>query len=162
MVRIDTSWYERPRGIRERLAAGGVVVRRHGNRTLVALTQEPDDMQPGYVIPKGGVDVGEDLLRAARREIGEETGLTELVLLGKLGVFRRLTVRRDVWQVIHLFLYASNQIEGVPTDSANHQDMHWAPLDDLPDLFWPEQARLLEERRLEIETCLSCHLAHGP
>ena len=58
--------------MRDRVAAGGVVVRHEAGRTLVALTREADPQQPDFVIPKGGVDQGEDVLTAARREIMED------------------------------------------------------------------------------------------
>jgi 8-oxo-dGTP pyrophosphatase MutT (NUDIX family) len=89
----------------------------------------------------------------------EETGLSELTLLGKLAVRQKLTVRRDVWQVIHLFLYATTQVEGAPTDTSHHDAMAWFPLAELPALFWPDQERLLRRRRSDIETALEHHLA---
>jgi 8-oxo-dGTP pyrophosphatase MutT (NUDIX family) len=159
---VDSSWYRRPAGVRDRFAAGGVVVRRQAKRTLVALAREADPAHVGYVIPKGGVDAGEDVLTAARREILEETGLHDLVLLGKLGVCYRLTWRRDAWQNIHLFLYVTEQSDGTPTDSRYHEDVWWHPLDDLPPMWWPEQRRLLEEKRGEIEGALARHLRAGP
>ncbi|MFN7167887.1 MAG: NUDIX domain-containing protein [Pannonibacter sp.] len=51
---------------------------------------------PGWYFPGGGVDVGETLSEAARREIFEETGITarsEPVLLGLY--HNRETTRRD-------------------------------------------------------------------
>jgi len=81
---IDQTWYEQPDNIKERISAGGVVVRRAENGTLlVALVRERDFLD--YVLPKGGVEPGETLEQAARREIEEEASLHELQLLGKLG-----------------------------------------------------------------------------
>ena len=55
-VKIDESWYQKPPAIRERLAAGGIVVRREGKTLYVAFAREADF--PGFVLPKGGVDEG--------------------------------------------------------------------------------------------------------
>lgn len=155
---VDASWYVRPEGVPDRFTAGGVVVRELEGRVLVAFAREADPQQPGYVLPKGGVDAGEDLLTAARREILEETGLGDLTLLGKLGVLQRLSFYKDLWQVIHLFLYATSQADGTPTDSEYHDDVYWFPIDDLPPMMWPEQRRLLEERPHDIERSLRTHI----
>ncbi|MBT6146000.1 MAG: NUDIX hydrolase [Gemmatimonadetes bacterium] len=158
---IDDSWYERPPGIPERLAAGGVVVRREGDRLLVALARELDPAPPSWVLPKGGIDPGEDALSAARREIMEETGLSELTLLGKLAVSQKMPAHRDVWQVIQLFLYATTQVEGTPTDGDHHGEMGWFPLREPPAMFWPDQQRLLRDKRGQIEAAFARHLAWG-
>ena len=50
------------------LSCGGT-----GGRILVALTREGD--MAHYLLPKGGVEKGESLLEAARREIQEEAGI---------------------------------------------------------------------------------------
>lgn len=154
---IDASFYRRPPGVPDRTAAGGVVVRQDGGRLLVALVRERG--LAGYVLPKGGVDAGEDLLAAARREVAEEAGLTQLTLVRKLAVQQRLTFRRTAWSTVHYFLYVTDQVEGTPTDSEYHDDVWWFPLDDLPPMIWPEQRRLLEEGRDEIAAALC---AHGP
>lgn len=51
------------------------VVRRHGCVLLVE-QQGPDDPAPGWALPGGRVELGEELLAALDRELREETGLT--------------------------------------------------------------------------------------
>lgn len=140
---IDESWYRRPPGLRERLAAGGVVVRLVAGRPFVALVREP----PGYVLPKGGVEAGETLEAAARREVVEEAGLSRLELLGPLGVCERCTFDKTYWSKTHVFLFATEQESGVPTDPKHVSAAAWFALDKLPGMFWPEQRALIESKR---------------
>ena len=88
MFRIDETWYKRPPGTPEHLAAGGIVVRRAGEKIEVAGVREGE--MSGYFLPKGKVERGESFEVAARREIEEESGLGYLVLLDDLGVRERL------------------------------------------------------------------------
>ena len=76
---VNESWYKRPPGIFEHTSAGGVVVRWENARIYVALIREKG--YQSYILPKGHVDEGESLEQAARREIEEEAGLTNLKLV---------------------------------------------------------------------------------
>lgn len=145
MTVIDESWYQRPPGAVERTGAGGVVVRRRDGRIVVGLVQEVGFSE--YILPKGGVESGEDLEKAARREIAEEAGLTDLRLLAKLGVRERLGFRRRQWGITHYFLFWSDDTGSEPTDTEHDYRLRWFPLDELPDMFWPEQKELVEANR---------------
>ncbi len=147
---IDQSWYQRPEGMPGHESAGGVVARVEDGRIYVAFTTERDLAE--YVLPKGHVDEGESLEQAARREIGEETGLTDLTLLDKLGVKSRLNFSKTSWKETHYFLFFTPQMHATPTDSHNHDALIWQPLDAITNLFWPEQRELIEEHRVKIET----------
>jgi ADP-ribose pyrophosphatase YjhB (NUDIX family) len=114
----------------------------HGRR-LVALTREGD--WPLFVLPKGGVEAGETLEQAARREIEEEAGLSDLELLGYLGTRERLNYARNRWMTVHYFLFRTRQITGLPTDPKHHSGVSWFQLDALPSMLWPEQQALIEE-----------------
>jgi 8-oxo-dGTP pyrophosphatase MutT (NUDIX family) len=141
---IDQSWYVRPSSVvSERLTAGGVVVRFQSGEPLVALAREGGYEAP--VLPKGGVEPGEDLEQAARREIEEETGLSSLALIVKLGVLERLSFDKRLWLTTHVFLFATDQTTGVPTDGVRHQHGPiWRRVDDLDDMFWPDQRMLVQ------------------
>ena len=78
---IDESWYERPPDVPDRTSAGGVVARIEDGQIYVALVGEVGLSE--RVLPKGGVESGESLEGAARREIEEEAGLSSLVLIWK-------------------------------------------------------------------------------
>ncbi len=145
MTHIDESWYQRPKGTPERIASGGVVVRVSGDETFVAFTREGDMRE--FVLPKGGVELGESLLAAARREIEEETGLSEITLIRKLDVVERLTFDKCWWSVMHFYLFRTDQVEATPTEIDNHRHMRWFSIDALPGILWPEQRELIDANR---------------
>jgi ADP-ribose pyrophosphatase YjhB (NUDIX family) len=145
---IDESWYRRPAGIAEHVSAGGVIARVEKGRVWLALLREGE--LPDYILPKGHVEAGEDLETAARREIGEESGLTDLRLVGELGMRERLDFAKRAWKKTHYFLFVTHQVDGTPTDTLHDYRLEWFPLDALPSLFWPEQRALIEANREKI------------
>ena len=63
--------------------AGGIVFRRdEKNGIEILLIQDAKDR---WTIPKGHIEEGETAQQTAKREIGEETGLTNTEVLGWLG-----------------------------------------------------------------------------
>ncbi len=150
---IDSSWYLRPKGVQDRISAGGIIVRLAGGKPLVALAREGD--WPLYVLPKGGVEKGETFEQAARREIEEEAGLSRLSLVGYLGQLERLNYARTRWMVVHYFLYRTEQIEGVPTDSQHHHGVWWFDVERLPPMLWPEQHDLIQSNLARIHALSS-------
>jgi 8-oxo-dGTP pyrophosphatase MutT (NUDIX family) len=139
---IDSSWYVRPKGVKQRVSAGGIVVRVENGQGLVALTREGD--WPLFVLPKGGVENGETLEQAARREIEEEAGLSELELVEYLGSRERLSYARNRWMTVHYYLFRTTQAGGTPTDPKHHAGVSWFSPDGLPPMLWPEQQALIE------------------
>jgi 8-oxo-dGTP pyrophosphatase MutT (NUDIX family) len=140
-------YYRKPANAKHRTGAGGVVARLEGGRIRVALIRDRGDHE--YVLPKGGVELGETLEEAAVREIAEEAGFRKLKLLGELGVGERLGGKKAVWQETHYFLFLTEETEGKPTDRRDWE-VHWHDLDRLPDLYWQEQERLIQTNRGKI------------
>lgn len=65
--------------------AGGVVFRRKKDRPGDVDILLIQDAKNRWTIPKGHIEEGETAKQTAVREIGEETGLTELNMVGWLG-----------------------------------------------------------------------------
>lgn len=71
------------------LVAGGIITNASGS--IVIVNQRHDS----WSFPKGHVDAGEDLLTTAKREIYEETGISDPAYVKKLGTYRRPRIGKD-------------------------------------------------------------------
>ncbi|MGC2289664.1 MAG: NUDIX domain-containing protein [Thermoplasmata archaeon] len=119
------------------LAAGAVIVEPKGQRFL--LLHEPAEDR--WCFPKGHVEPGETLLEAARREIAEECGLSDLDIREELGEvayrFYQPARDRNVFKTSVYFLAFT-----VQTDTSLEDTFDEARWDLAPDA----------ERRLKFET----------
>lgn len=154
--KIDFSWYVKPDSIEQRFSCGGVVCRvDQFEQIKILLTHEKDDRY--FVLPKGGIELGETELETAIREVHEETGIQDLTVLGDLGRLERLTFKKNLWSNIHFFLFYTRQIIGVPTDVAHTSRPRWFALEDQTPYFWPDQQRLVNQH---VEFIRDLVLAH--
>jgi ADP-ribose pyrophosphatase YjhB (NUDIX family) len=149
-MKIDSSWYTRPLKIPSSTSAGGVIVRIENGKPLVALVKE--EPYGVYILPKGRLEKGEDLEKAARREIEEEAGLSKLSQVQYLGARARLSFDKRKWITIHYFLFLTRQKKGKPTDQEHVYACEWFPLEALPEMLWPDQRELLESCREKIRS----------
>ena len=151
---IDKSWYKKPKKANLRTSAGGVIVRASKKHIWVALAK--GIRQPDYILPKGGVEKGETLEQAARREIKEEAGFRELYLLASLGSLERFTYDKRYWVTTHYFLFLTTEKHVQPTEEKRHTKPDWFKLNDLPkNFFWPEQQKLVTENVQLIQSMVS-------
>ncbi|AHB42774.1 NUDIX hydrolase [Candidatus Saccharibacteria bacterium RAAC3_TM7_1] len=84
--------------------AGGVVYRRNKQGEIeILLIQDAKDR---WTIPKGHIEPGETAQETAKREIGEEAGLTEVEVLGWLGKihFRYRRIDKLVLMTTQIYL----------------------------------------------------------
>ena len=151
-LNIDESWYQRPPDVPCHDSAGGIVVRLEAGTLWISLARQ--DGYRSFILPKGHVNPGEDLLTAARREIREEAGFARLTWLGDLGCRERLDYRKTAWKRTHYFLFATDEIQTHPTEPERHAPPEWFMLDDHPGLFWPEQQDLIETYRDRIRSLM--------
>jgi 8-oxo-dGTP pyrophosphatase MutT (NUDIX family) len=89
------------------------------------------DSYSNWGFPKGHIDPGESASEAARREVMEETGLTDLILHAPLG-----TIDWHFWfrgQLIHkychFYLFESRSGTAEPQEHEGIADCAWHPLD---------------------------------
>lgn len=115
-------------------SAGGVVLDPRGH--VLVVNQNGNS----WSLPKGHLDAGEDELTAARREIHEEAGVSELELIKKLGTYERPRIGRqggdDASQIkrITLFLFRTKQTRLKPLDPEN-PEARWVPRSEVAGLL---------------------------
>jgi 8-oxo-dGTP pyrophosphatase MutT (NUDIX family) len=100
-------------------SAGGVVLNGAGQVLVV------NQKGTSWSLPKGHVEEGEDALAAARREIYEETGVTQLEYEGECGTYTRYRIGADGGEdeselkTIRMFLFRTKQSVLFPVDGDN-------------------------------------------
>lgn len=125
-----------------RPCAGGIVL---GNGGTIALVR--NQLTTLWFFPKGGIENGEDDETAARREIEEETGLTDLEYIADLGTYERPrinkdgTYRSDSIKTIHMYLFAAPSSAEI-TGMAEIAEAKWMPYREVGQLLQDEKDRV--------------------
>lgn len=115
-------------------SAGGVVINTQGE--VLVVNQNHDS----WSLPKGHIEDGEDALMAAKREVAEESGITDLKLLKELATYSRYKIGKDglddmsEMKTIHMYLFSTDQLELAPTDPLN-PEARWVAPDEVAELL---------------------------
>jgi 8-oxo-dGTP pyrophosphatase MutT (NUDIX family) len=125
-------WITRPQS-----AGVRVLLERDGRVLLVKHTYRPEWHMPG-----GGVDKGESLEQAARREALEEVGAT-------LGPVELLGVYSNFWnrRTDHVAVFICNDFSVSEEHDWEIAELRWFPMDALPPDLSPGTTRRLAEYR---------------
>lgn len=119
-------------------SAGGVVLNSTGEVLVV------NQRGVSWSLPKGHVDDGEDILAAAKREIYEESGVNELILVKKLGTVRRNSMATNSEEMedktIHYFLFKTTQMKLAPIDPHN-PEARWMSVEEAGKILTNEKDR---------------------
>ena len=100
--------------------AGGVVIQEKTGKILVV-----EQLNKSWSLPKGHINPGEDTLEAAKREVKEETGVSDLRLLKKIGSYTRYKIALDggddksELKTITMFLFETPEEKLFPQDPDN-------------------------------------------
>ena len=128
-------------------SAGGIILNLKGEVCVVS--QKYDS----WSLPKGHVENGETLLDTARREIFEETGLKNIMLLTYLGHYSRFKMHRDgsdntnEFKTMYFFLYITSETVLIPQDTDN-PIAKWLSINDAVNrLTHPKDQSFLESHR---------------
>ncbi|MGD0523424.1 MAG: NUDIX hydrolase [Candidatus Microgenomates bacterium] len=147
---IDQSWYVKPKNIPVRKTAGGVVIRKESGKLLIGLIR--DSKYQDWMLPKGGVKKGENVEKAAKREVTEETGISQIKMISHLGKKERLSYAKDIWAITEYYLFVTEQVSGQQKLEKGEEDIvfQWFDLEQLPTMNWPEQKAVIKGNKEKI------------
>lgn len=115
-------------------SAGGVVLNSKGQVLVV------NQRGRSWSLPKGHIEEGEDVLAAARREINEESGLTDLQYIKPLGSYERQRIGIDGGESgaerkhLTFFLFETPEMNLKPIDPHN-PEARWVDQNQVADLL---------------------------
>lgn len=122
--------------VKHRFSAGGVVVNAQTGDILVV-----NQHHNSWSLPKGHIETEEDSLTAAKREICEESGISELTLVKDLGSYTRPRIGKsvkidDVSEIkhIHMYLFTTSEQSLHPTDPRN-PEARWIERDTVANML---------------------------
>lgn len=120
--------------------SGGLVTKKADNKTLICLVKFTKDL---YSIPKGHINSNESLEQAALREVNEELGLENLLIVKKLGICTRESVEEDGTHVLkEIHVYLMNTVNY--THKTSEEKHEWVPIDiAINKMFFKEESRFL-------------------
>jgi putative (di)nucleoside polyphosphate hydrolase len=131
-------------------------------RRIAPKNSEYSESDMPWQMPQGGIDEGEDILAAAKRELWEETGITSVSLLDQTddwlvydlpdnligtGLKGKFCGQKMMWFAFR-FEGDEDEIAINPPpgqEKAEFSKWRWAPLEDLPDLIIPFKKAVYEQ-----------------
>ena len=129
------------RGPEER-SAGAVVYRNAGSGRVYLLLKYPAGH---WDFPKGNIEKGEQPLDTMRREVREETGLTEITPVEGYKQVIEYYYMRDGGRIHkQVIFFLAESMQDSVTLSFEHQDYAWLPFGDALKLVtYPNSKKLL-------------------
>lgn len=115
-------------------SGGGIVINKYGKILVVS------QFGTSWSLPKGHLDPGENEFEAAKREIYEESGIKDLVLVRELGSYQRYKLKEDGFEdrselkTIHMFLFTTSENILKPIDPEN-PEAKWLEKNEVADLL---------------------------
>jgi 8-oxo-dGTP pyrophosphatase MutT (NUDIX family) len=110
---------------RREVSAGGVVIRRVGQRVEYLLVE---DAYGRWALPKGKVESGESSEQTALREVREETGLAELSIRAALPAVEYVYTDPGgtlVFKTVHFYLIETSADDPLDPDPNEVGDARW-------------------------------------
>jgi len=143
--------------ILERLvSSGGVVFRKTDSQIFYLLLGfKRRDI---WCLPKGLIEQGETEIEAATREVREETGVSDLKLVDKIGTIRYQFGYREKRfdKTVHFFLFETDQVETIV--GTEHDMYGWFPFEKaIQVMSYPNERDILEKADSMIKAIVQKH-----
>lgn len=104
-----------------------------------------EPLKGGWSLMGGFVNASENINEAAKRVVGEFTGIDD-IYLEQVGAYG--DIGRDVERVISVAYYALVDIEKFDTSLAEKYDAHWVRITQLPELIFDHNKMVKDTMRL--------------
>tara|TARA_Y100000814_G_scaffold202875_1_gene149548 strand:+ start:432 stop:854 length:423 start_codon:yes stop_codon:yes gene_type:complete len=134
---------------KETKCAGGII---YNDKNEVVIVNQNHD---SWSLPKGHIDPGESSLKAALREIYEETGIKKPTYIRSLGKFKRYRIGLDgnddlsELKTIAIYLFKSNQINLQPIDP-NNPEAIWVNVEEAYKLLSHKEDKSFFKKSLSL------------
>lgn len=112
----------------------------NGEGKILVVNQVVNQKGTSWSLPKGHIDAGENPIDAAKREIHEESGITDLELIEELGTYKRYKIGKDGGEdrselkTIVMFRFRTSQNVLKPVDPEN-PEARWVERSEVADLL---------------------------
>jgi len=123
-------------------SAGGVVYRWDEDKPLFLLLGS--NKRGVRCLPKGLIEIDEDEVITAMREVREETGVSRVKIKGKIGSIKyQFGFRSKTYdKTVHFFLFETDQADA--RVGSEHDFMEWLPYDQaLETMSYPNEKEML-------------------
>ena len=123
---------------KQAVSAGGVVLNPKGE--VLVVQQLGNGVIISWSLPKGRVEDGENRVETAKREIYEESGVSQLEYVQALGSYKRYKIGKDnkddksELKTIFLYLFRTEQVELKPKDPEN-PEARWIDKSEVANLL---------------------------
>ena len=106
------------------VSSGGIVAKTRGREIRVLLIKDPYGV---WTWPKGKIEKGETPLAAAKREIGEETGLKNIEVISRIGRTNYYYTRdkKLIYKTVHVYLFKFTGKEALSIQKSEIDDGRW-------------------------------------
>ena len=144
----------------------GIVVLNKDNQVFVA--KRIDNQKDFWQMPQGGVDIGEDYLKAAYRELEEETSINNIQLIKEIDGLTTYNLPKDLlgiiwkgkykgqeqkWFVVR-FLGKDTEIN-IKTKHPEFCDWKWIELDKITDFVVDFKLHVYEDIKKKVKNILN-------
>ena len=135
------------------VSAGGLVISESDPGLIALISHKNRGGGLDWVIPKGHVELGENYLQTAVREIREETGIESKILekIGEISYSFKIGPKRIKKTVHHYLLQQiGGSLNAYSDPTGEVVDVQWFEIGKLVDVLAHENERKIAQRALEI------------